>query len=563
MLLSLQVRNFALIDAVSIDFAPGLTVLTGETGAGKSILVDAIALLLGDKGHADSIRHGAEQAEINAEYLLGPTHPARQWLLAQDLDAAEDVCLLRRVIQRSGRSRAYINGRSVTLTQLRELGEFLIELLGQHEHQKLLQPERQIALLDRFATLTADQEQIAEMYRCWREAERLCQNLHEQQEQQNAQADWQRFQLQELENSQLQENEGETLRSEELRLAAVEKLREHLEAALERLAGEAHPATRALAEAQRRIRSASQHDTSLQENADLLNNALIQSEEVVSSLHAYLTNLEADPERLEAIAGRLQLLQDLQRKYHCDMAGLITKRDALRQETQGTESLENRRQAAEQALAESRAAYSRASQVLSVARQQHQAPLAEAVAAQIRQLGMPHAQVELRLQSHPEAEKFWHVQGWDQIEIWITANPGHPPQPLAKVASGGELSRISLALQVILAAPERIDTLIFDEVDVGIGGAVAERVGRLLRRLGSQQQVLCVTHLAPVAAQGHQHLHIEKQVHAGQTLSNVHNLNPAERQQEIARMLGGIEINTAVRDAAAALLANAENPERP
>ncbi|WP_215843779.1 DNA repair protein RecN [Acidithiobacillus montserratensis] len=559
MLLSLQVRNFALIDSVSIDLEPGLTVLTGETGAGKSLLVDAIALLLGDKGHADSIRHGAEQAEISAEYALDPEHEARHWLREQDMDSAEGICVLRRVIQRNGRSRAFINGSSVTLTQLRELGEHLIELLGQHEHQKLLHPDRQLALLDRFAGSTEILDQVADSHQQWRQQARRCEDLRTQQTHQNEQADWQRFQLQELEAAALQEEEWDSLRSEEQRLGAVEKLREHVQAALDRLEGEACPASRALAEAQRHLSVASQHDQYLQENAELLNGALIQTEESIASLHAYLADLEADPERLENIARRLQQLQDLQRKYHCDLAGLIDKRNTLRQELQGSEDLESQLRSAKEALLQAKTAYIAHSRALSSARQAQQQALAAAVAGQIRQLGMPHAEVELRLQSHPEDEKIWRSHGWDQAEIWITANPGHPPQPLAKVASGGELSRISLALQVILAAPERMDTLIFDEVDVGIGGAVAERVGRLLRRLGTRQQVLCVTHLAQVAAQGHQHLHIEKQIIDGQTLSNIQRLPESQRQLEIARMLGGIDLNAAVREAAATLLANVDD----
>ncbi len=559
MLLSLQVRNFALIDSVSIDLEPGLTVLTGETGAGKSLLVDAIALLLGDKGHADSIRHGAEQAEISAEYALDPEHEARQWLREQDMDSAEGICVLRRVIQRNGRSRAFINGCSVTLTQLRELGEHLIELLGQHEHQKLLHPDRQLALLDRFAGSTEILDQVADSHQQWRQQARRCEDLRTQQIHQNEQADWQRFQLQELEAAALQEEEWDSLRSEEQRLGAVEKLREHVQAALDRLEGEACPASRALAEAQRHLSVASQHDQYLQENAELLNGALIQTEESIASLHAYLADLEADPERLESIARRLQQLQDLQRKYHCDLAGLIDKRNTLRQALQGSEDLESQLRSAEEALLQAKTAYIAHSRALSTARQGQQQALAAAVAEQIRQLGMPHAEVELRLQSHPEDEKIWRSHGWDQAEIWITANPGHPAQPLAKVASGGELSRISLALQVILAAPERMDTLIFDEVDVGIGGAVAERVGRLLRRLGTRQQVLCVTHLAQVAAQGHQHLHIEKQIIDGQTLSNIQRLPESQRQLEIARMLGGIDLNAAVREAAATLLANVDD----
>ena len=558
MLLNLQVRDFALIDAVSVDFAAGLTVLTGETGAGKSILVDAIALLLGDKGHAEDIRHGAEQAEISAEYGLSPEHPARQWLREQEIED-EDVCLLRRIIQRNGRSRAFINGRSVTNGQLKEFGETLVELLGQHAHQSLLQPERQLFLLDRFAGLESTLSTVADRYRQWRQAAQRCAALQEQQGRQHEQEDWQRFLLAELEAADLQTDEWEDLRAEEQRLGAVDKLRENILTALARLDGEDTAAGRSLAEAQRHVSAARAHDPRLAECDELLNSALIQTEEAITGLRAYATDLEADPERLESIAQRLQLLQDLQRKHHCDIAGLLAKLSALRQELLASEDLDAMRSAAEHELAQARAAYVEGCAALSGARQQQQDALAQAVVAQIQQLGMPHAAIELRLNSHPEAEKQWRDTGWDQVEIWITANPGHPAQPLAKVASGGELSRIGLALQVILAAPERIDTLIFDEVDVGIGGAVAERVGRLLRRLGVRQQVLCVTHLAQVAAQGHQHLRVEKQVMNGQTLSAVRALNHTERQQEIARMLGGIEISDAVTQAAAALLAGAES----
>ncbi|MHB1737100.1 MAG: DNA repair protein RecN [Acidithiobacillus sp.] len=558
MLLNLQVRDFALIDTISIDFAAGLTVLTGETGAGKSILVDAIALLLGDKGHTEDIRHGAEQAEISAEYGLSPEHPARQWLREQEIED-EDICLLRRIIQRNGRSRAFINGRSVTNGQLKEFSETLVELLGQHAHQNLLQPERQLFLLDRFAGLETTLNTVADRHRQWRQAAQRYAALQEQQGKQHEQEDWQRFLLSELEAAGLQADEWENLRAEEQRLGAVEKLRDNVLAALTRLDGEDTAADRAIAEAQRHVSAARAHDPRLADCDELLNSALIQIEEAITSLRAYVTELEADPERLESIARRLQDLQDLQRKHHCDMAGLLAKLTSLRQELLGSENLAAARDAAEHELAKACTAYVEDCAILSNARQQQQDALAQAVVAQIQQLGMPHATIELRLYSHPEAEKQWRDTGWDQVEIWITANPGHPAQPLAKVASGGELSRIGLALQVILAAPERIDTLIFDEVDVGIGGAVAERVGRLLRRLGARQQVLCVTHLAQVAAQGHQHLRAEKQVINGQTLSEVRTLNGTERQQEIARMLGGIEISDAVTQAAAVLLASTQS----
>ncbi|MHB0887737.1 DNA repair protein RecN [Acidithiobacillus sp.] len=556
MLLSLHIRDFTLIDQLSIEFGHGLTVLTGETGAGKSILVDAIALLLGDKGSADLIRHGAEQADLSAELLLTEGHPARAWLAEHELDADEN-CLLRRILQRNGRSRAFINGQVVTTALLRELGEFLVDILGQHAHQSLLRPERQLFLLDRFARLARPREESARAYQAWRSSVHHRDALEAAKTRRGEEEDWLRFQLDELEDADLQRGEWESLRQEQALLGAVEQLQQHVNGALEALYESDGAVVAQLAGAQRELASARQRDQRLAASEELVNSALIQVEEAAAALRHYVDSLQADPLRLETIANRLVLLQGLQRKHHCDADALLDRRDTLRAELALLGEAGAELDAAAAAVQARAAAYRRQAEALSAARQAHSAALAEAIAAQVRQLGMAHAQVELRLESAPAEEGHWRETGWDSAEIWIAANPGHPPQPLAKVASGGELSRIGLALQVILSSPERIDTLIFDEVDVGIGGAVAETVGRLLRQLGSRQQVLCVTHLPQVAAQGHHHLQVEKEVRGDATYSRVRPLSTAERLAEIARMLGGVTITDQVRNAAAEMLARA------
>ena len=562
MLLSLHIRDFTLIDQLSVEFGHGLTVLTGETGAGKSILVDAIALLLGDKGSTDLIRHGAEQADLSAELLLPDDHPARAWLAEHELDA-DDACLLRRILQRNGRSRAFINGQVVTTALLRELGELLVDILGQHAHQSLLRPERQLFLLDRFAQLARPRQEIAQAYQAWRSSVQHWDALQAAKTRRGEEEDWLRFQLTELEDADLQRGEWESLRQEQTLLGAVEQLQQHVNTALEALYDADGAVVAQLAGAQRELAGASQRDQRLAPAAELVSSALIQVEEAAAALRHYADSVQADPLRLEAIANRLVLLQGLQRKHHCDADALLERRDTLRAELALLSDAGAELDAAATAVQARAAAYRRQAEALSAARQACSAALAEAIAAQVRQLGMAHAQVELRLESMPAEGGHWRETGWDSAEIWIAANPGHPPQPLAKVASGGELSRIGLALQVILSSPERIDTLIFDEVDVGIGGAVAETVGRLLRQLGGRQQVLCVTHLPQVAAQGHQHLQVEKEVRGDATYSSVHPLTGAERLTEIARMLGGVTITDQVKNAAAEMLARAAQPGPP
>jgi DNA repair protein RecN (Recombination protein N) len=552
MLLDLQIRDFALIRSLDLSFRRGLTVLTGETGAGKSILIDAIALLLGDKGTPQMVRHGAEQSEILGSF--SGNEATDRWLEEQGLPA-EETLILRRILPVQGRSRLFLNGRAISSQQARELGSLLLDILGQHAHLQLLKPERQLALLDRFADSEATLTQLAALWRQWRDALQHWQERQAARAQDASQREWRQFLLQELRQARLRPGEWEELQDEERRLAAVEQIRAGVDQALLALDSD-DGALRRLGEAQRGLQQARQKDARLQETTTLLEEATIQAGTVVEELRGYLHQLEADPERLESIARRLQELQDLQRKHRRDLDGLLALLAELEEEFAAEEGRGDPLAEAAAKLEQHRRQYAERARALGDARATAAPKLAQALQEQVRVLGMQHAEVELRLQSHPDDEARWRSLGWDDLEIWISVNPGHPAQPLVQVASGGELARISLALQVLLQL-EGIDTLIFDEVDVGVGGAVAERIGRLLRQLGKTHQVLCVTHLPQVAAHGHQHLLVEKSVQDGQTESHLRDLDAQTRGDEIARMLGGSKIDASIHAAAHKLLADA------
>lgn len=553
MLTRLEIRNFALIESLELELAAGMTVLTGETGAGKSIVVDAISQILGDKASADLVRFGAEQAEIAADFNLTEASPARQWLRDQGLDDNTEDCIVRRLIPRQGRSRAFINGRQVAGGQLRELGEYLVELLGQNAQQGLLRPERQRALLDRFARLDKDLDELTRRQRAWRAAQDDLERYRSERERSGAEREWRRFVLEELERVGLRAGEWEALSDEARRLGAVEQLREAVATALAALEDDGG-ALGLLGEAQRALSAACQKDAQLGDSAALIDSAEIQVQEACHFLRSYHEDLEADPARLEEIGQRLQVLQDLQRKHQKDMPGLLALLQELRAEMGDGEQDEERLRRLQAAARQSEASYREQAQRVSSARRAAAPQLAAAIAAEIQGLGMPHATVKVEIESHPEDSSLWQGKGWDRVELHFSANPGHPLQALARVASGGELARIGLALQVILAEPEQVDTLIFDEVDVGVGGAVAERIGRLLRRLGKAQQVLCVTHLPQVAAQAHHQLLVEKVVEDGATHSRLRVLDAQGRRDEVARMLGGIELDDSIHMAAQRLL---------
>ncbi|MCE5387527.1 MAG: DNA repair protein RecN [Acidithiobacillus sp.] len=552
MLLELVIRDFALIQQLQLQWQSGLTVLTGETGAGKSIIIDAIALLLGGKGRPQLVRHGCQQAEISGTFQIDAD--LRQWLADQGLPGEEEV-ILRRLLPADGRSRFFLDGRPISATQAKELGERLVDILGQHAHLQLLREDRQLALLDRFLANPKEQEELRQAWHSWRAAQREYQQELEAAARRQNQDQWRRFLWEELRAAALRPGEWEELQREHRLLGAVEQISAAMTQALQALEGELGAQQR-LAEAQRVLQSVANKDEQLTEPLTLLESSEIQIHETIDQLRHHFRSLPSDPERLQQVSQRLDQLQDLQRKHRQDMAGLLALEQELAtefaQESQTGDALH--RSASH--LAETRQQYvalaSRQSQL-----RLRQAPLlASALQEQIRTLGMEHALVELRLQSFPDSENGWTGSGWDQADFWITVNPGHPAQAMTAVASGGELARISLALHVLLQW-EGVDTLIFDEVDVGVGGAVAERIGKLLRALGKRRQILCITHLPQVAAQGHHHFLVEKQIQEGQTSSTIRLLSSEERVEELSRMLGGSQIHGSLRSAAQKLLSAA------
>ncbi|HES77089.1 MAG TPA: DNA repair protein RecN, partial [bacterium] len=541
MLRHIHVRNFAIIDTVQLELESGLTVMTGETGAGKSILVDALGLLLGDRAGAEAIRPGAERAELEALFSLENSSEAQSKLKELDLDDESGECLLRRVIAREGASRAYINGRVVNLATLRELGGLLVDIHGQHEHQHLLRSSVQRELLDTYASHDTLLNAVRETYAAWKTTSDALEALRQTDANRQDRLDLLQHQLGELSALRLAADEWPQLESEHRRLAQAGKLITLSHGALHLLdegSDEQRSLHSQLSQISHQLSLALADDPGLQASVELLQQTEILLSETIDSLHSYVNDLELDPERLHQLETRLSALHDAARKYRVRPEELHAHQQSLQEELAALEHSGASFDELSAELARLETRYRQSASALSTSRQQAAARLTTAVTTAIRGLGMPHAQFELRVQHDPQASFTAH--GLDAIEALVTTNPGQPLQALNKVASGGELSRISLALRVQTAAQGEVGTLIFDEVDTGIGGGVAEVVGRLLADLGRERQVLCVTHLPQVAAQGQHHLNVHKQQDTTSTRTLLTPLSPAQRIDELARMIGGI-----------------------
>ncbi|MEK8089295.1 DNA repair protein RecN [Thermithiobacillus plumbiphilus] len=558
MLSHISIRDFAIIEKLHLDLAAGLTVLTGETGAGKSIIVDALSLVLGERADAGMVRHGAEQADISAEFLLPDGHPVLQLLESLELDE-EGGCLLRRVVNSNGRSRAFVNGRPVPLQQLKQIGDRIADIYGQHAHQSLLQAEVQRELLDTYAGLGAELQDLRARYLAWQACRTELASLSQSQQDREARLELIRYQLEELEQINPQPDELDTLEQDRLRLSASHDLQTTASRALDQLYEGEHAVSDILGTLSRQLGDMSGVDARLGTVLTLIDDALIQVDEAATELRNYLGHLESDPGRLDEVIERLNQIQNLLRKHHCDYAGLLAKRDALVTERDSLENLSEALAQAENRLATAALAYRKTASQVSRARQQAAESFGAAVTGQMQQLGLPRGsfQVEVRA-ANPEDESSYRAQGLDQVSFLVNTNPGQPPRELAKVASGGELSRISLGIQVVLAGLGEVGTLVFDEVDVGVGGAVAEIVGRQLRQLGMKKQVFCITHQPQVAAQGHQHLQVSKTLLAEHTQSLIRQLDRKARGEELARMLGGVQITEQTRAMAMEMLEMAE-----
>ena len=539
MLSHILIQDLAVVSALELELGPGMTALTGETGAGKSILIDALGLALGDRADAGMIRAGRERAEVAASFDLSAVPAARDWLAEQDL-AEDGDCAIRRLLPASGRSRAYINGRLASGTQLQSLGEHLVDIHGQHAHQSLLRPAAQRDLLDGYAGQTSQVRELAGRFRDYRAREERLRALLTQGAERAARLDLLRFQVEELEGLGMTARDIEELDREQRRLAHLGLLQGTAGRLLDALYDGEGALRDQLGRAETELDGLLSFDERLGEVRDLIAGAAIQVEEAASGLRQYLDGLELDPALLEQVEARLAQVHDLARKYRVLPHELPETLDRLRGELAGLEGDEVSLDMLTQERDGAWQRYREQALALSAARQAAGARLSATVTAAMAELSMKGGSFEVQLTRL--AEDAASSQGLDRVEFLVSANPGQPLQPLAKVASGGELSRISLCIQVATAECAAIPTLVFDEVDVGIGGAVAEVVGRLLRALGERRQVLCVTHLPQVAAQAHHHLQVRKETRDGQTHTHIRRLDAEARIAEIARMLGGTTI---------------------
>ena len=549
MLTSLSIRDFVIVDRLDLEFRPAFTALTGETGAGKSILIDALALVLGERSDAGLVREGSARAEISAEFAIDGQPELIAWLDANDLAEGTDVCLLRRVLEASGRSRAYVNGRPCTLQQVKEIGERLVDIHGQHEHQSLLRAPSQRELLDAFAgagTLAAD---AAAGWRAWQDSKR-----QREQWEKNAQAlakerEQVEWQVQELERLAFSAEEWEQLQGEHRRLAHAANLIETVEYALEALSEGESAVLAGVNAVVSRLSSVLDYDAQLQEPIGILQAAQVQVQEAVYSLRHYRQKLELDPARLREAEQRLEAIHSVARKHRVAperLADLLAEASARLEQLGGGLDA----QALERKEGEAREAYLALARKLSAKRKQASVELSAKVTEAMQVLAMAGGCFDAALE--PRAEGGAH--GLEQVEFRVALHPGAPLRPLAKVASGGELSRLSLAIQTVTSEVAHVPVLIFDEVDAGIGGRVAEIVGRMLRALGKRHQVMCITHLPQVAAAANHQWQVTKRRLNGAMVSSVTLLDRDQRVDEIARMLGGVKITETTRKHAAEML---------
>ena len=553
MLRSLNIRDFVIVDELDLDLDHGFTVLTGETGAGKSILLDALSLVLGERADPSQIREGKNKAEISALFSLDGSLKdlISNWLDEQGFNLEDDgaTLILKRIIDASGRSRAFINGGIATLNQTKELGNYLVDIHGQHAHQLLLKTGAQRDLLDHQAQLQEQVLSVRGLYQQWQAAKKqleLAQSAGESLQKEQERLSWQ---LEELDLLAPKAGEWTEIDVEYSRLANAAKLIEGSQNALAMLSEQEGNAEELLGKAFTEIEDLAKLDSHLEDAKISLESAQIQISEATHSLNRYLQKIDVDPERLAEVEERLKALHSAAKKFKVTPEELpaiwvdIKEKVNAIKDSQDLAALEKNLQATQ-------TEYNKAAKVLSLNRNKAAKVLEKLVTEAMQDLSMAGGQFVIGIESLAEG----NAHGLENIEFLVAGHPGVSPKPLSKVASGGELARISLAISVITSEASQIPTLIFDEVDSGIGGAVAETVGKRLKELGQAHQVLCVTHLAQVAAQGHQHWKVEKQSSANSTTSSITGLNRQERVEEIARMLGGTEITDTTRRHARELL---------
>jgi len=548
---SIQIRNFAIIDALQLEFDTGLSALTGETGAGKSIMLDAIKLVAGDRAESDNIRSGCDKAEISVCFRLEQCAAARDWLAEHEMNADAD-CVLRRVLHANGRSKAFINGYNATLLQLRALCDLLIDIHGQHEHQSLQRPQVQRQLLDAFLGEPALLDAVRQKYETYHALLKRLRDARSGTQQRQQRIDLLTLYCDELNQLNLTAGEFDSLQAEYKRLSNAGRLLDKCGAVLVQLYDdEEHNIQSMLAASEQQLRELLEFDNALAPGHELITGALIQVQEASSELRAYCDAIDLDGARLESINQRIATAQNLARKHRIEIADIVEFSADLNRELANLQGDHYDLDALQLELDKCRDDYEFSAAELSRKRQQTAAMLSEQITRVMQELGMAGGSFVIEV----KAGEAPGVHGIDEIRYLVSANPGQPPKPLAKVASGGELSRISLAIQVIMSESSQIPTLIFDEVDSGVGGGVAEIVGKKLRLLGRERQVLCVTHLPQVASQAHHHFRVEKTSAQDKTSTAVFALGEAERLEEIARMLGGVRITEQTRAHASEMIA--------
>jgi DNA repair protein RecN (Recombination protein N) len=536
MLQELTIQNLALIEKLHLNFESGFTTLTGETGAGKSILLDALGLALGERADSALVRHGTPKADITADFDITDLPDVQNWLAENELDE-DNTCLLRRTLTAEGRSKAYINGLPASVNQLKSLSALLIDIHGQHEHQTLMHANKQLALLDAYAKHDEPLAQTAESYQAWQKLNQRYEELHASQADRQSKLELLEFQLSEFDKVQPQAEEFEALSDEQNTLSHASEIKQSVYNAYEAIEGD-DGLTHKLSQAISELENVSEFSPQLAEALAQLNSIQIDCQAVADDIQAQNHHVELDPERLQAVDERLSELFGLAKKYQLDPEQLVTKhqeiRDALAELTDSGASLDTLKQEIDQAWS----AFTQQASKLHTSRTQAAKRLSENVTASMHTLGMENGLFQINVDTTDKASKL----GLDQVQFQVTANKGQPLQPLAKVASGGELSRISLAIQVASAEVASLPSMIFDEVDVGIGGGIAEVVGQKMQQLGRHRQVFSITHLAQVAAYGDQQLNIRKHTENDQTKTQVTQLDDDARIEELARMLGGMKI---------------------
>ena len=563
MLRELSIRNLAVVEEAVVPFAAGLNVLTGETGAGKSIVVDALLLLTGARAQLDWIRTGADTAVVAAVFEIDPAGPVAALLDEAGHRPGDGELVIKRELARTGRHRAFVNDAPATVGLLERLGEVLVELHGQHEHQRLLEPARQLLLLDRFAGADERRERLGALVRQWDEARDTLLRLQEELREGARQEDLYRFQLSEIDGLQLRDGEEDELRAERGRLQHAERIAAGLQEALGLLYEDPQSAASRLARAAALLRDVSRHEPEAAAPIEAIEGAQAYVEDVVGRARALRDRAVVDPERLEQIDTRLDAIVKLKRKYGDTVAAILAHRHEVAAALDRITRHDAIAEEMERAVAEAAAAAGAEAAALSGARTRGAEKLERLIQKEIRGLGMEHGRFRVALRREPaapgelgSAEGGWRVgpRGAETAELLLSANPGEDLRPLAKVVSGGELSRVMLAAKTVLAAADDVPVLVFDEVDAGIGGRVADVVGQKLRASAEGRQVLCVTHLAPIAAYAGHHLLVEKRVTRGATRTSVTPLREAARVDEVARMLGGERVTDTSRRHARELL---------